>query len=76
MPAASVGNNGRINMYTVTAVWQDCEIGFGEGEGFGYAVSEALDSIDGFYRPVLDEVTLEIRQEGGMKVTAPASLYA
>ena len=63
-------------MYTVTAVWQDCEIGFGEGEGFQYAVSEAIDSIDGFYRPVLDEVTLEIRQEGGMTVTAPASLYA
>lgn len=41
-------------MYQVTAVYQGSEIGYGEGEGLGYAKQEAIDSIASIYEPVLD----------------------
>ena len=35
--------------YQVTAVYDDAEIGYGEGESLNYAKQECLDSIDSFY---------------------------
>jgi hypothetical protein len=32
-------------MYTVTAIYQDSEIGYGEGEDDAYAVEDCIDSI-------------------------------
>ena len=32
-------------MYTVTAIYQDSEIGYGEGESDAYAVEDCIDSI-------------------------------
>jgi hypothetical protein len=32
-------------MYQVTAIFQDSEIGYGEGEGVEYATQECLESI-------------------------------
>ena len=43
-------------MYQVTAVYQGCEIGYGEGEGLDYAKQEAIDSIPSIYEPVLDQI--------------------
>ena len=36
-------------MYTVTAIYQDSEIGYGEGEGYDYAMRDCIDSIDSQY---------------------------
>jgi hypothetical protein len=43
-------------MYQVTAIYQECEIGYGEGEGLDYAKQEALDSIPSIYAPILDQI--------------------
>ena len=34
-----------MNTYTATAIYQDSEIGFGEGERDAYAVEECIESI-------------------------------
>ena len=47
-------------MFQVTAVFEDAEVGYGEGEGVAYAVAECLDSIDAFYRPIIDSVSVRI----------------
>ena len=39
-----------MTIYQVTAVWGDCEIGYGEGESLGYAKRECLESIGSFYK--------------------------
>ena len=36
-------------MYQVTAIYQGSEIGYGEGEGFDYAVEECLDSMPSIF---------------------------
>ena len=38
-----------MTVYQVTAVWDDCEIGYGEGETLNYAKQECLDSIESIY---------------------------
>jgi hypothetical protein len=38
--------------YQVTAVYDDAEIGYGEGEALSYAKQECLDSIGSFYESV------------------------
>ena len=37
-------------MYTVTAIYQDSEIGYGEGEGDAYAVDDCIDSIPAIFK--------------------------
>lgn len=41
-------------MFQVTVVYQNSEIGYGEGERLSYAKQEALDSVPNFYDSVLD----------------------
>ena len=36
-------------MYQVTAIYEGCEIGYGEGYSNKYAISECLESIDSIY---------------------------
>ena len=36
-------------MFQVTAIYQDCEVGYGEADGLEYAVEECALSIDSFY---------------------------
>lgn len=43
-------------MYQVTAIYQNCEIGYGEGEGLAYAKQECVDSVSRFYDPVMDQL--------------------
>jgi hypothetical protein len=38
-----------VKMYQVTAIYQGCEIGYGEGESLGYAKQDCIDSIDTIY---------------------------
>jgi hypothetical protein len=51
-------------MFQVTAVFQDAEIGYGEGEGAAYAIAECIDSVDSFYLG-LDPRAVEFRIIGG-----------
>lgn len=39
----------------VTVVWNDCEIGYGEGESVAYAKMEARQSVDSIYADVMGE---------------------
>ena len=41
---------GTIMHYTVTAIYQDSEIGYGEGQHDGFAVEECIESIPGIFR--------------------------
>ena len=36
-------------MYQVTAIYYGSEIGYGEGEGFDYALEECIESMDAIY---------------------------
>jgi hypothetical protein len=47
-------------MHQVTILWNDCEIGYGEGESLSYAKSEAIESVDGMYASVRSEWTFSV----------------
>lgn len=52
--------------YTVTAIYQDSEIGYGEGEHDGFAVEDCIDSIDSIYRDnAPSEIRLIVRRSTG-----------
>lgn len=51
--------------YTATAIYQDAEIGYGEGEHDGYAVQECIDSIDSIYMCAQDDIRLVVRRSSG-----------
>lgn len=57
-------------MYTVTAIYDGCEIGFGEcdGDTSDYAIEECIDSIPQIYKDCADRqmVKLVIRHESGV----------
>ena len=36
-------------MYQITAIYEGCEIGYGEGYSNKYAIAECLESIDSIY---------------------------
>lgn len=46
----------------VTILWEDAEIGYGEGETESYARVEALDSVDSMYASIIDgdDVTVQV----------------
>ena len=52
-------------MYQVTAVYDNAEIGYGEGDGFCYACDECEASIPEIFRPVLDDVVLIVIHPNG-----------
>jgi hypothetical protein len=37
-------------MYQVTAIYQNSEIGYGEGEGIDYSIEECIDSIPEMFK--------------------------
>lgn len=57
-------------MYTVTAIYEGCEIGFGEGEGDAYAVDECIESIPQIYKDCAgrQNIALIIRRDDGTKI--------
>ena len=55
-----------MNYYTATAIFQDAEIGYGEGESDAYAVDECVDSIDGFFKLYSgNDIRLVVRRPTG-----------
>jgi hypothetical protein len=65
-------------MYQVTAIFQDSEIGYGEGESLEYATDECRESIASIFvygdgQECLEEIDLLIIYPNGMKVRV--SLY-
>ena len=54
-------------MFTVTAICNGMEVGHGEGEGYQYAMEEAVESIPkGLFE--VDDVVLVARNDDGMTV--------
>jgi hypothetical protein len=54
-------------MYTATAIYQDSEIGFGEGYSDGYAVEECVDSIPSIYKDMArEDIVLFVRDSSGI----------
>ena len=47
-------------MYQVTAIWQDSEVGYGEGESLEYAREDCIQSIDLIFNAVLDEIVYQV----------------
>jgi hypothetical protein len=47
-------------MYQVTAIWQDSEIGYGEGESLEYATEDCRQSIELIFDAVLDEIIYQV----------------
>jgi hypothetical protein len=45
--------------YTITALYQDAEIGFGEGDSYEYAMRECLESVPNIYPA--EDVVLEAK---------------
>lgn len=59
--------------YQVTALYQDAEVGFGEGESYEYAVREAADSVPSIY-PAEDVMLTCTSPIGGLPVTVSTPL--
>ena len=51
--------------YTVTAHYQDAEIGYGEGMDDHYAVEDCINSIDDIYKCSPSEIILTVRYSTG-----------
>jgi len=49
-----------MDTYTATAIYQGCEIGFGEGEKDCYAVEECIDSIPQIYKDIASFAAIKI----------------
>jgi hypothetical protein len=65
-------------MYQVTAIFQDSEIGYGEGESLEYATDECRESIPDIFvygsgPECLEEINLSIIYPNGMRFRV--SLY-
>lgn len=61
-------------MYQVTAIYQDCEVGYGEADSLQYAIEECVLSIDGFYRELGPEDFTMIMLGNGCRVEVNAGL--
>jgi hypothetical protein len=64
-------------MYQVTAVYEGCEIGYGEGDGDGYAVEDCIDSIPQIYKDnaAHDDIRLFVRDSSGLVYTNTLTQY-
>ena len=67
----STGNKGLVTMYQVTAIYEGCEIGFGQGDSLDYAIEECIESIDSMYTSDYDVIRFVDLQVTGQK---PSSL--
>jgi len=61
-------------MYQVTAIFQDSEIGYGEGEKIVYSIEECIDSIPEIFknRETWKEVKLLVLGDDGSRYVLPA----
>ena len=59
-------------MYQVTAIYEDSEIGYGEGEGLDYAIQDCGASIS----PMFENETVEILiLENGERIQSSGLVY-
>lgn len=61
-------------MYQVTAIYQDCEVGYGEADGLDYAVEECALSIESFYASLPAHSFRLLVLRDGEKVQIDASI--
>jgi hypothetical protein len=59
-------------MYQVTAMYQDAEVGYGEGESYEYAMNEAVDSLADAYPT--EDVKL-VCSHGILTVSTPLDVW-
>jgi hypothetical protein len=59
-------------MYQVTAMYEDSEVGYGEGESYEYAAAEASDSVSPIYQA---EDVLLVCSSGILQVKTPLDLW-
>jgi hypothetical protein len=59
---------GRKTMYTATAIYQNSEIGYGEGEGDAYAVEDCIDSIPTIFKECAarNDIQIIVRNSSGL----------
>ena len=71
MPQRS-GDDRESEMYQVTAMYEEDEVGYGEGESFQYAARECFES-----EPVIypDDAVKMICTHGAIKFSIPLDLY-
>ena len=60
-------------MYQVTALYQDAEVGYGEGDSYEWAARECADSVEWMY-PASDVVLVCTHNVGGLPVTVSTPL--
>ena len=55
-------------MYTATAIYQNSEIGYGEGEGDAYAVEDCIDSIPTIFKECAarNDIQIIVRNSSGL----------
>ena len=63
-------------MFQVTALYQDAEVGYGEGESYEYAARECADSVEWMY-PAEDVKLVCTHNVGGLpvRVETPLDLF-
>ena len=62
-------------MYQVTAIYEGCEIGYGEGDSSSYAIGECLESIDGIYHNASLFIALNVLSNSSVNTVALGSVY-
>lgn len=61
-------------MFQVTAIYQDCEVGYGESDSLQYAIEECAFNVDSFYAPLPAHSFSLIVLRDGEKVVIDASI--
>ena len=62
-------------MYQVTAIFEGCEIGYGEGESGSYAIGECLESIDSIYHHAGIYATLSVISNSNVNTVPLGKIY-
>jgi hypothetical protein len=62
-------------MYQVTAIYEGCEIGYGEGESGSYAIGECLESIDSIYNQANIFASLTVISNSNVNTVPLGKIY-
>jgi hypothetical protein len=62
-------------MYQVTAIYEGCEIGYGEGDSSSYAIGECLESIDSIYNHANIIASLNVLSNSNVNTVPLGKIY-
>ena len=66
---------GLVTMYQVTAIYEGCEIGYGEGDSSSYAIGECLESIDSIYSQANIIASLNVLSNSSVNIVPLGKIY-